>query len=173
MSAFNGAHSVRGGFNQSGGSYFVCVTALCSASGQGVTPVTALPLVNTGASTDSTYLYKLTAASSNSGGAFVAPTLAPLSAQELFGVAVGRADEAAVELTAGKLIRDMGKTVVSGGRTFRKFAIAGAGANYVASLGVAGAPATAPGAGYATFYLDVGREGATGTTLPAPIARYV
>jgi hypothetical protein len=96
-----------------------------------------------------------------------------VSAQDVFGVATANADEAANEFGAGKLIRDMGKTIVdANGRTFRKFAVAGTGANYSRSFGVAGAPATALGTGYATFYLDVGRDGQTGATLPAPIARY-
>jgi len=73
----------------------------------------------------------------------------------------------------------MGKTVVSAGRTFRKFApvVAGLG---VSSFGVVGAPAATGNAnsGYGSFYLEVGREGlgptpVANTTLgPAPIARY-
>jgi hypothetical protein len=75
---------------------------------------------------------------------------------------------------ASKLLKDMGKTVVSAGRTFRKFApvVAGLG---VSSFGVVGAAGTATNTGYGSFYLEVGREGfaASATTgLPAPIVRY-
>lgn len=168
MSAFNGAHSVRGGYNQSGGAYFVCVTPLSGSAGTG-TNEPVVGAIDAAAS----HLYRISTAAAKSGGAFEPAVLTRVSAQDVFGVAVGRADEAAGELGAGKLIKDMGKTIVDvNGRTYRKFAVAGTGANYVASLGVAGAPATAPGAGYATFYLNVGREGQTTGALPAPIARY-
>ena len=160
--------SANAGYNQSGGAYFMCVTALSGSAGTGVTEVTP----TTALAATSSHLYKISVAGSNSGGAYIQPTLALVSVQDVFGVITDKADEAATAVSAGKLIKDMGKTVISGGRTFRKFAVAGTGAPYVQSLGVAGAPATAPGAGYATFYLDVGREGRTGTSIPAPIARY-
>jgi hypothetical protein len=92
----------------------------------------------------------------------------------VFACTAGQAGNAATELRIGKLIKDMGKTIVSSGRTFRKFAVAGTGVNYNSSLGVAGGPAVAPNTGYASFYLEVGREGSAGSTsLPAPVARYV
>jgi hypothetical protein len=69
----------------------------------------------------------------------------------------------------GALLKDMGRTVVSSGRTFRKFAPVVSGAPTASSLGVFGSTNAAPNAGYGSFYLEVGREGA-GT--PAPIARY-
>jgi hypothetical protein len=166
MSAFNGAHSVRGGFNQSGGAYFVCVSALSGANGDGV----VAPVSGTIGATAS-HLFKVSTAATKSGGAFEPAVLARVSAQEVFGTTGVTAANAANEFAAGKLIKDMGKTVVDkDGRTFRKFAVVGTGsAKYLNSFGVAGGSA-----GYATFYLDVGREGQTvGTsTLPAPIARY-
>lgn len=173
MSAFNGAHSVRGGYNQSGGAYFVCVTRLTSAAGEGVAPVvpaTLATLVNgAGGALDSTHLYKIDKAASKSGGAFEAATLLPVSAVDVLGGGLWSGAEAAAEFNAGQLIRDMGKTIVDiNGRTFRKFAVVGP--NRV--NGVEGGLQTAPGAGYGTFYLDVGRDGKTGTAIPAPIARY-
>jgi hypothetical protein len=68
-----------------------------------------------------------------------------------------------------KVLKDMGRTVVSAGRTFRKFApvVAGLGAT---SFGTVGAPASGANAGYGSFYLEVGREGVGAT--PAPIVRY-
>lgn len=169
MSAFNGAHSVRGGFNQSGGAYFVCVSPLSGADGNGV----VAPAVGAIGATAS-HLYKVSTAAAKSGGAFEPAVLTRVSAQEVFGTTGIVAATAATEFAAGKLIKDMGKTIVDKeGRTYRKFALVGTGsAKYVPSLGVAGGPAAAPGAGYATFYLDVGREGQTVGALPAPIARY-
>jgi hypothetical protein len=168
MAANSSAHSAKSGYNQSGGAYFVCVTALSGSSGTGVTPVTSATL-----SANSSYLYKITVAGSKSGGAYVEPTLDVATAQEVIGVTVDKADEVVTEyFTQGRLIKDMGKTVISGDRTYRKFAVAATGLAYNKSLGVAGSIPVAPGAGYGTFYLDVGRNGTTGGTLPAPIARY-
>jgi len=182
MSAFNGAHSVRGGYNQSGGAYFVCVTPLTGTDGTGTTLVPASGAL----AATSTHLYNIDTAASKSGGAFEPATLKRVSALEVFGVtgAGGAAltgaaltaagTNVAGEFVAGKLIKDMGKTIVGADkRTYRKFAVAATGnARFVNSLGVAGVPAASNGAGYATFYLDVGREGSTDATVPAPIARY-
>jgi hypothetical protein len=72
----------------------------------------------------------------------------------------------------------MGKTIVSAGRTFRKFAAVGTGnPRYSSSFGVVGGAGASPNGGYATFYLEVGREGNPGSGtanngVPAPIARY-
>jgi hypothetical protein len=72
------------------------------------------------------------------------------------------------------LLRDMGKTVVSSLRTFRKVQLvvpAGSGANNtsVSSFGVGGAASTIPGQDYYTGYIELGFEG-VGT--PAPVAHY-
>jgi hypothetical protein len=70
---------------------------------------------------------------------------------------------------ANKVIKDMGRTVVSAGRVFRKFApVVNTGAN--SSFGVVGVAAAGANAGFGSFYLEVGREGAG--AAPAPIARY-
>jgi hypothetical protein len=165
MAANSSAHSAKAGYNQSGGAYFVCVTALSGSLGTGVDAVTPSAALTT----TSSHLYKISTAGAKSGGAYEAPILTRVSAQEVFNAITDKADEAAAEFAAGKLIKDMGKTIVDiNGRTFRKFAVASTSAKY----GVVGGAAVAPGAGYGSFYLDVGREGNTGTTLPAPIARY-
>jgi hypothetical protein len=79
------------------------------------------------------------------------------------------AANAASFVQPNKLLKDMGKSVVSGGRVFRKFApVVATGAN--SSFGVVGAAGTAPNTGYGSFYLEVGREGAG--AAPAPITRY-
>jgi hypothetical protein len=74
-------------------------------------------------------------------------------------------------MVAGRLIKDVGKTVVSSGRTFKKFqAVLGTATNSSPTFGVAGKAATSTDTGYLTGYLEVGTEGAS--AAPAPIARY-
>ena len=126
-------------------------------------------------------IYKINAAGSKSGGAFEAPTFSQVNLGEVMRSSGTYAalpdDEAAGFVAAGKLLKDMGKTVVAAnGRTYRKFAVAATGAQFVNSFGVAGSAAAAPNTGYASFYLDVtrssGTAAATATAAPAPIIRY-
>ena len=117
------------------------------------------------------YINQLSAPASGSGGAVVAPALALVSMSSVLGF---NTNGASTLVGTGKLLKDMGKTVVSAGRTFRKFApvVQGLG---VSSFGVVGAAASGASAGYGSFYLEVGREGFAGPTTtgaPAPIARY-
>ena len=119
------------------------------------------------------YVNTIATAATGSGGAVVAPVLALTSMSTIL-PATTTAANAIGTVGASKLLKDMGKTVVSAGRTFRKFApvVAGLG---VSSFGVVGAAGTATNTGYGSFYLEVGREGfaASATTgLPAPIVRY-
>jgi hypothetical protein len=140
-----GAFPSRAGWNQSGGAHFIVMTQL-----------------------DNTHINKLNSAGSNSGGAFVGPTFALVAANDA-AIGLGAADVA-----AGKLLKDMGKTLVSSGRTFRKFQAVGTGAvKFASTFGVNGAATVAPNPGYGSFYLEVGREGSAGATaVPAPILRY-
>ena len=69
--------------------------------------------------------------------------------------------------TAGRaVLRDMGKTVVSSNRTFRKV-------QYVIStnstFGVGGLAATTPVVDYLTGYVELGLDGAG---IPAPVAHF-
>jgi hypothetical protein len=98
-------------------------------------------------------------AGTGSGGAAGAGTVAPVTAATL------AAGTTPIALTAGKLIKDMGKSVVVGGVTYRKFqaVVAPTGAN---AGGQAGRTPE-----YYSFYLEVGREGAVNVG-PAGIARY-
>jgi hypothetical protein len=143
MAANSSAHPSKAGFNQSGGAHFIIMTAL-----------------------DNTYINKATTAGSSSGGAFVQPTFALAAANDaVIGLGAG-------DVAAGKLLRDMGKSVVSSGRVFRRFQSVGSGAaKFNSTFGVNGAAPSAANAGYGTFYLEVGREG-QGTAAPAPILRY-
>lgn len=142
------AHPLKAGFNQSGGAYFMVMSNLET------TPGTLGPFVN-----------QLLTAGSNSGGAFTTPTFSNVTMGAIMGSGVTAARAGGL-VTAGSLLRDMGKTVVSSGRTFRKFAPSVNGV----SGGVVGQAAVVPNAGFGSFYLEVGREGAG---VAAPIVRYV
>ena len=73
-----------------------------------------------------------------------------------------------------RLVKDMGKTVVSAGRTFRKIgAVLPANDALGSTFGVAGPAATATNPGYATFYVETGRDGANADGSVAMLARYV
>jgi len=153
MSAGTNAFGAKPGFNQSGGAYFMTLAALDGAAGA------------TG-----TFINTLTTAGSNSGGAWVGPSLSLVAMSTVLGGTNVVASNASTLVGTGKLLRDMGRTVVSAGRTFRKFAPV-LPASAASSFGVAGGAATTTGAGYGSFYLEVGREGLSPAT-PAPIARY-
>ena len=72
---------------------------------------------------------------------------------------------------AGRIIKDMGKTVVSAGRTFRKFqAVLGTNDNSSPSFGVTGT--TTSTYSYLTGYLETGRDGANADASLPQIARY-
>jgi hypothetical protein len=100
---------------------------------------------------------------SGSGGAANAGSLA----------AVGLSDPSFVSsfFVQGKLLKDMGKTVVSSGRTFRKIqAVVNTANTSSPTFGVNGVAATTTTTGYATFYLETSREGAG---APAPVVRFM
>jgi hypothetical protein len=65
------------------------------------------------------------------------------------------------------LIKDMGRTVVSSGRTFRKVQLV---TSTVSTFGVGGSQGTTPIEDYLTGYIELGFDGNTG--LPAPFAVY-
>ena len=124
--------------------------------------------------------YTITTPATNSGGATTKPVLTLTTMENIMKAggtyAVLSAAEAAGFVAQGKLLKDMGTTVVAlNGRTYRKFAVAATGADFVKSLGVVGNPAAAPNTGYASFYLDVTRDAgsvsADATLTPAPILR--
>jgi len=143
MAANSSAHPAKAGFNQSGGAHFIIMTAL-----------------------DNTYINKINVASSGSGGAATAPTFTAVAATDA-AIGLGAGDVA-----IGKLLKDMGKSVVSSGRVFRRFQSVGSGvAKFNSTFGVNGATPSAANGGYGTFYLEVGREG-QGAATPAPILRY-
>jgi hypothetical protein len=148
MSAGANAFNARAGFNQSGGGHFMVLSAL-----------------QTGNNTNSGIISVLSNPGSNSGGAFSNPTLSTVTIESVLpGLAAGTAPG---YVAAAKMLKDMGRTVVSAGRTFRKFAPVVPG--LPSTFGVVGQAGATPNAGFGSFYLEVGREGA-GT--PAPVVRY-
>ena len=182
MSSGTNAHPSRAGFNQSGGAYFMVIApAGLTSDTTGVAAVTPSGTYNPTGNTS--HMYRLATAGSNSGGAWTGPTFVVANARDAFGIdaaslTAGNASAVAYAAVGqGKLLKDMGKTVVSAGRTFRKFAAVGTGnaLKFASSFGVAGGPGASPNSGYASFYLEVGREGNPGApdpSAPAPIARY-
>jgi hypothetical protein len=62
------------------------------------------------------------------------------------------------------MLKDMGKTLVSAQRTFRKVQLV---TSTTSTFGVAGALGTAPDSGYLTGYIELGYEG---YGVPAPVA---
>jgi len=69
---------------------------------------------------------------------------------------------------AAGLLRDMGKTIVSAGRTFRKVQLQQNGAGFVSTGGVAGQnTGTTPVQDYLTGFIELGFDGAG---VPAPVA---
>jgi hypothetical protein len=68
------------------------------------------------------------------------------------------------------ILRDMGRTVVSSLRTFRKVQLVLAGSNSTLStFGVGGAAGTSNGQDYLTGYIELGFEG---NGRPAPVAHF-
>jgi hypothetical protein len=155
MSAGTNAFGAKAGFNQSGGGHFMTLLAL---DGNYTTPATTL------------YINTLLTPGSNSGGAFSNPTFALTNMSTVIGAGYA-ASNASTLVGPNKLLKDMGRTVVSAGRTFRKFAPVAAGlASTFGVVGAAGSTTTG-NTGFASFYLEVGREG-VGSSTPAPIVRY-
>jgi hypothetical protein len=145
MAANSSAHPARAGFNQSGGAYFIVITDI-SGKLNVYTPGTG----SGGAATAGTMT--VTAATA------IAPGLGS-------GVAAGA-------VAAGKLIKDMGKTVVvpTGGAnsvnvTYRKFQVV----QTPSATNAGGQMGKVPE--YFSFYLEVARDGAQVAAPPA-IARY-
>jgi len=76
-------------------------------------------------------------------------------------------------VTSGQaILKDMGRTVVSSSRTFRKVQLVRPGNLAPSTFGVDG-PSTA-GEAYFSGYIELGfgGEGTSSTSLPAPVARY-
>ncbi len=142
MSSHSGHFQSSEGYNQQGGAYYLIVSSVVgNSSGAGSGFQTYTP-------------------GSGSGGATTVGSFALFSYS-------GSVDQSTV-LGTGNVIKDMGKTVVSAGRTFRKFQ-----AVYpqnISTNGVSGVTATTTNPGYMTGYLEIAKDGSGGSS--ARIARY-
>lgn len=77
-----------------------------------------------------------------------------------------------VNAAGAGLLKDFGKTYVSGGRTFRKIQlVVPQSTGTVSTFGVNGATGTVPNQDYLTGYIEVGFD-AAGTTAPTPVAKW-
>jgi hypothetical protein len=142
MATGSSAYSAKAGYNQAGGGYYIIIT-----------DITAGQL--------NTYTAGTGSGGATTQGGIAAATLAELPGglSTLFG--------------AGRIVKDMGKTVVSAGRTFRKIAaVLPTNANSSPTFGVAGTAATTSNPGYATYYVETGRDGANADSDLVRIARY-
>jgi len=145
MAVNSSAHPARAGFNQSGGAYFLIVSSI---AGQ---------------------LNAFTAGT-GSGGATTVGTFATVTPLNLL-AGSGAVDQSSL-FAVGNLIKDMGKTVVSSGRTFRRFQLVQTQVQSPANSSLSGG-ITGPSPTYATFYLETGRDGAGAAAGALPrIARY-
>jgi hypothetical protein len=153
MASGSSAFPAKAGYNQSGGAYYICLENLWLAQ----------------------KLNTLTPGSGSGG----ATTVGSFAANDATSVANGANTSSFFGI--GALIKDMGKTVTSSGRTFRKIqSVVGTHNNSSPTFGVGGNAASTTNPGYLTFYIEVGREGANAdsgnsyaTTGLAAVARYV
>jgi hypothetical protein len=133
MSSGSGAFGTKAGFNQSGGAYYV-------ATGAAVL-VSTLNVYTPG---------------SGSGGATLAGSFLPFSTTGALGSDTLKARALVAIGKAGSMVKDMGKTIVSTGRVFRKFqAVVPTGAGFPSSFGVTGEAGSSTQAGYLTGYIEV------------------
>ena len=106
---------------------------------------------------------------SGAGGSFAQGSFSTASWATLWYNGKGNPYLSSLKAAGAGLLRDMGKTVTSSGRTFRKVQLLQNGAGFVSTGGVAGqnGAGTTPVQDYLTGFIELGFEGA-GT--PAPVA---
>jgi len=105
------------------------------------------------------------------GGSFQAGSFS-LAAWGQLGASASKFTSTISTVAAGGLLRDMGKTVVSAGRTFRKVQLI---TSTVSTGGLNGAAAGGnPNVDYLTAYIELasGLNGITPGSTPAPVAYY-
>ena len=77
-----------------------------------------------------------------------------------------------VNASGAGLLKDIGKTYISGGRTFRKVQlVVPQGTKLTSTFGVAGATGTTPLSDFLTGFIEVGFDAASGTT-PTPVVKW-
>jgi hypothetical protein len=150
MAVNSAAFPAKAGYNQSGGGYYYIIDTGLWAK---------LNVPN---------------ASSGSGGAYAVSAFSAISAS--VGTPAGGAGVSTL-FGAGRILRDMGKTVVSAGRAFRKVqgVVPADVTATVSTFGIAGAAAgtlTSADAGYLTYYVEVATP-ATAVPLAADLPQIV
>jgi hypothetical protein len=106
------------------------------------------------------------------GGAFSTASWATLSSNTTTYRTVGNPISGLISTPGGCILKDMGRTVVSANRTFRKIQLVTnrfVNNSSFSTFGVGGQSGTNPVEDYLTGYIEVGFEG-NGT--PAPVAHY-
>jgi hypothetical protein len=150
MATGSGAFSAKAGYNQSGGGYYYIIDTELWGK---------LQLIN---------------ASSGSGGAYAQAAFTNVT--DANGTPAGGAGVSTL-FGAGRILRDMGKTVVSAGRAFRKVqgVLLGGVRATTSTFGISGAAAgtlTSADAGYLTYYVEVATP-ATSVPLVADLPQIV
>ena len=150
--AYLNATGAGKGFEQSGGGYFYIVDA-------------ALPA--------KLLTYGVTAPA-GSGGAW---TVGSFTQTADTGGSAALPGHTSTFFAAGRIVRDMGKTLVSAGRTFRKIKGMSPNTDLVQGVnnsdnGVSAGVASGVDAGYLTFYVETSREG-DGIAAPAGLVRFM
>ena len=107
---------------------------------------------------------------SGAGGSFTQGSFSVASWATLFYNAKGNPYLSSINGASAGLLKDMGKTVVSASRTFRKIQLVRPQVGTVSTGGVeGGAPGTNPVQDYLTGFIEMGFSGAG---IPAPVAKY-
>lgn len=77
-----------------------------------------------------------------------------------------------VNASGAGLLRDIGRTYISGGRTFREIQLViPQGTKLTSTFGVGGAAGTTPMSDYLTGFIEVGFDATIGTT-PTPVVKW-
>jgi hypothetical protein len=77
-----------------------------------------------------------------------------------------------VNASGAGLLKDIGRTYISGGRTFRRVQLViPQGTKLTSTFGVAGATGTAPLSDFLTGFIEVGFDATAGTT-PTPVVKW-
>jgi hypothetical protein len=104
------------------------------------------------------------------GGSFSTARWAATYATGGFGNTTGNPFLSSINAAGAGILRDMGRTVVSANRTFRKIQLVTNLRNSnLSTFGVSGAAGTNPVEDYLTGYIELGFEG---VGQPAPVAHY-
>jgi hypothetical protein len=149
MSAASGAFGARAGFNQSGGGYLMIVSSINMQLN------TCVP-------------------GSGSGGATNPPVITAVVPTTVNNSIIINGNDIAPLFATGRAVKDMGKSVVSAGRVFRKIQALGGAAARTANGVTGGAETTTPAyPGYATYYIETGFEGQNGDTPLPRVARFL